>query len=141
VGLMRYKEWRQNRPEKATALRFEPNQIVEMRVGDERETFCPCMKDAIRQSDMSPNQVMYATNGCVDLSLDQWKSIKGVGPTLAKRLVESGPYHNIDDVKQVKGISGRTFERIVEGVNTILIPTSSCSSSCVSSDDTEETSN
>ena len=65
----------------------------------------------------------------IDLTLEQWKKIKGIGPTLAKRLVESGPYESLDKIKEIKGISERTLEQISEAVKTTP------SSACVSSSD------
>ena len=68
-------------------------------------------------------------DGEINLTVDQWKGIKGIGPTLAQRLVESGPYQNLDAIKGVKGISKQTLERIAEAV------TISSASSAPSSDD------
>jgi len=39
----------------------------------------------------------------------QWTEVPGIGPKLAKRIVDAGPFTTIEDVKQVKGISEKVF--------------------------------
>ena len=41
-----------------------------------------------------------------------WKKIPGVGDVLAKRLTESGPYENIEDVKKIKGVSDKVLNNL-----------------------------
>lgn len=45
-------------------------------------------------------------------SEEDWCILNGVGPKLASRLVEAGPYDSIEDVKSVKGISKKVIEQI-----------------------------
>lgn len=53
-------------------------------------------------------------NTVISYSEEEWKEVKGVGPTLAQRLCENGPFSNIEDVKKVKGIKPKIFENISE---------------------------
>jgi len=87
--------------------------------------------DKVLEIDEEPTDTIVMENsGEINLTVDQWKSVKGIGPTLAQRLVENGPYQNLDAIKEVKGISKQTLERIAEAVTV-----SSASSSAASSDD------
>lgn len=50
----------------------------------------------------------------IDLLAEDWQTIKGIGPKLAQRLEENGPYKNMDAVGQEKGVSPKILERIEE---------------------------
>jgi len=52
-----------------------------------------------------------------DITEPEWLDVPGIGPTLAKRIVESGPYDNIDEVANVKGIRPSVFEALKELLN------------------------
>ncbi|MEO0203063.1 MAG: helix-hairpin-helix domain-containing protein [candidate division WOR-3 bacterium] len=40
--------------------------------------------------------------------------IPGVGPVLAKRIIENRPYKSIDELKKVKGIGEKKFQKLKE---------------------------
>jgi competence protein ComEA len=45
-------------------------------------------------------------------SSTQLLDVPGIGPVLAQRIVDGRPYHTADDLKKVKGIGPKTYERI-----------------------------
>lgn len=51
----------------------------------------------------------------IELTEGEWLEIKGIGPKLAKRLVESGPLY-FDEIEQMKGIR----QSVVENIKTYL---------------------
>lgn len=42
----------------------------------------------------------------------QLTSLPGIGPQMAKRIVEARPFKSIQGLKRVKGIGNKTFERL-----------------------------
>jgi predicted flap endonuclease-1-like 5' DNA nuclease len=50
-------------------------------------------------------------NRTIELTEQEWLEIKGIGPKLAKRLVESSPIH-FENIEQVKGIKTSVLENI-----------------------------
>lgn len=46
------------------------------------------------------------------MTVEQWSEVPGIGPTLAQRLVESGPYDSIEGIRAVKGISEKVFNSV-----------------------------
>lgn len=46
--------------------------------------------------------------------------VKGIGPVLAGRIIsyreKYGPFKKIEDIKEIKGIGGKTFEKIRKGL-------------------------
>lgn len=86
---------------------------------DESPELWPELLDgAILPRDMSPQQYSYACNGIVDLTLEQYQSVKGVGPKLAQTLFENGPYRDKEDIKKIKGVG----PKVLEGIKQLLIP-------------------
>lgn len=57
-----------------------------------------------------------------NLTEDGWCEIKGIGPKLAKRLVENGPYSCIEDVAKVKGIKQGVLDCIKQFLFVSPIP-------------------
>ncbi|MEZ0348015.1 MAG: ComEA family DNA-binding protein [Thermus sp.] len=45
-------------------------------------------------------------------SLEELESLPGVGPVLARRIVEGRPYGRVEDLLRVKGIGPATLERL-----------------------------
>jgi competence ComEA-like helix-hairpin-helix protein len=45
-------------------------------------------------------------------SLEELESLPGVGPTIAKRIVEGRPYGSVDDLRRVKGIGEKRLEEM-----------------------------
>ncbi|MEO0144658.1 MAG: helix-hairpin-helix domain-containing protein [candidate division WOR-3 bacterium] len=43
-------------------------------------------------------------------SYEELLEIPGIGPTLAKRIIENRPYRSIEDLKKVKGIGEKKFQ-------------------------------
>ena len=50
-------------------------------------------------------------------SAKELESLPGIGPTLAKRTIEGRPYETIEDIKKVKGIGEKTFEKIKDKIS------------------------
>lgn len=40
------------------------------------------------------------------------ESLPGIGPALARRIIEGRPYHSVDDLLRVKGIGEKKLEEI-----------------------------
>jgi len=53
-----------------------------------------------------------------EFTIEDWTEIPGIGKTLAKRIVESGPYEQVDDLSNVRGIS----QRVLENIKSYLAP-------------------
>ena len=77
----------------------------------------PCTEEIIMvgntkvyEPEKSPVDIPKAINYAVE----EWSEIKGIGPTLANRLFEQGPYFDIEEVRNVKGIKPKLFESIKE---------------------------
>ena len=53
---------------------------------------------------------------------NELQKIKGVGPSIAKRIVdfreENGDFQTIDDIKKVRGIGEKTFEKMKDFITT-----------------------
>ncbi|KHG64602.1 DNA-binding protein [Thermus sp. 2.9] len=45
-------------------------------------------------------------------SLEELEALPGVGPVLARRIVEGRPYSRVEDLLRVKGIGPATLERL-----------------------------
>lgn len=45
-------------------------------------------------------------------SLEDLEALPGIGPTLARRIVEGRPYRQVEDLLRVKGIGPATLERL-----------------------------
>jgi DNA uptake protein ComE-like DNA-binding protein len=53
-------------------------------------------------------------NSSISFTETEWKEVKGIGPTLAKRLCEGGPYDHLDSIKDIKGIKPKIYDSILE---------------------------
>lgn len=84
----------------------KPVEVIEHSVGRETASADPRQADrgAVRQVDL--NQATVA-----DL-----EALPGIGPKLAQRVVahrdERGPFHSVDDLRQVRGIGRKKFDRL-----------------------------
>lgn len=45
-------------------------------------------------------------------SLEELERLPGVGPALARRIVEGRPYNRVEDLDRVRGIGPKTLERL-----------------------------
>ena len=45
-------------------------------------------------------------------SADELQLLPGIGPTLARRIVDGRPYAKVDDLLKVRGVSGAVVEAI-----------------------------
>jgi predicted flap endonuclease-1-like 5' DNA nuclease len=53
---------------------------------------------------------------------EDWLKIKGIGPKLAKKLVENGPYMSIEEIGKVKGVRKTVLENIKTMIESSAIP-------------------
>lgn len=44
------------------------------------------------------------------------EKLLGIGPVKAKAIIDGRPYRNIEDVMNIKGIKGKTYEAIKENI-------------------------
>jgi competence protein ComEA len=45
-------------------------------------------------------------------SYEELLEVPGIGPTLAKRIIENRPYNSVEDLMKVKGIGKKKFEKL-----------------------------
>ncbi len=45
-------------------------------------------------------------------SYEQLLQVPGIGPTLARRIIENRPYRSVEDLMNVKGIGKKKFEKL-----------------------------
>jgi competence ComEA-like helix-hairpin-helix protein len=45
-------------------------------------------------------------------SQKELESLPGVGPAIARRIIEGRPYRSVDDLRRVRGIGGKRLEEI-----------------------------
>jgi hypothetical protein len=55
----------------------------------------------------------------INLTKKQWRQVKGIGNTVAERLVEGGPFVNFEESGKIKGVSKTLLERIKEFVSLL----------------------
>jgi len=44
------------------------------------------------------------------------EKLQGIGPVKAKAIIDGRPYRNIEDVMNIKGIKGKTYEEIKNSI-------------------------
>jgi DNA uptake protein ComE-like DNA-binding protein len=49
-------------------------------------------------------------------SMEEIDSLPGIGPKLARRIIEGRPYSSVDDLRKIPGLGGKTWEQLVERV-------------------------
>ncbi len=85
----------------------DPDRIAEFRAKERSEG------EELKQLQ---SEVKKATSKKVLMDLNtasskELQSIKGVGPVLAERIIDGRPYKNVDDLRKVKGIGPKRFEK------------------------------
>ena len=45
-------------------------------------------------------------------SIEELRSVKGIGPVLAARIVSGRPYNSVDQLEEIRGIGPKTLEKI-----------------------------
>ena len=71
------------------------------------------------ESKFEPNEDSISQNHTpqyIDITVEEWQKIKGVGPKLAQKLFENGPYEDISEIKKIRGVSDNLYQKIVEVV-------------------------
>ena len=79
---------------------------------------------AVAVSNSAPNKaVNFAQGNLININTadeEELKKIKGVGPVLAKRIIEyrtnNGAFQAVEDIKKVKGIGPKTFEKMKDSI-------------------------
>lgn len=85
----------------------DPDRIVELRASQRHED--QELKDLQKRTAAAETPA-----GPVDLNtatLEQLQSVKGIGPTLAARIVAARPFQSVDDLKKIKGVGSNKFEQ------------------------------
>ncbi|MBN1276781.1 MAG: helix-hairpin-helix domain-containing protein [Deltaproteobacteria bacterium] len=85
----------------------DPDRIAELRAKQRSEE---------RELQEVQNQVTKAKSqqGSLDLNTateKELKSIRGIGPVLARRIIADRPYRTVDDLLKVKGIGPKNLEK------------------------------
>ena len=62
--------------------------------------------------DGKTEQVECVADNDINLTLEEWSEISGVGSITAERLVESQPYRSIEEISEIKGIRSKVIENI-----------------------------
>lgn len=133
MALRTFDQWRwggpKPEPEHAT-IKFDPEQVVHVTIGDERKTFeptkgkviefLPCNDPSwldmdeiplnVESTDITEKPRKFSKVNC--FKEQDWCKIKGIGSKLAKKLVESGPYMSIEEIAKVKGVGKAILENI-----------------------------
>jgi competence ComEA-like helix-hairpin-helix protein len=75
-------------------------------------------KIEIQESEISKTETQpKIEKECIDInsaSLEELQKIYGVGPVIAKRIIEARPFSSLDDLIKVKGIGEKTLQKIKE---------------------------
>jgi competence ComEA-like helix-hairpin-helix protein len=85
----------------------DPNHIAELR-GSQRH------EDQELKELQERTTAAETPAGPIDLNtatLEQLQSVKGVGPTLAARIVAARPFKSVDELKKVKGVGSKKLEQ------------------------------
>lgn len=86
----------------------DPERLVAMRAEERRErTEASFWKAKVPEGAQERGEIDINTADEKELQL-----LVGIGPTLARRIVEGRPYHSIDDLERVTGLSKRLIEQI-----------------------------
>lgn len=104
AALGRLGVWAKSDPTRLLALRAE-----ERRESGELAAISAASSGAAPASDGAPIDLNTATEA-------QLQSLPGIGPALAKRIVEARPFATVDDLTRVRGIGPAVMERIRDSV-------------------------
>jgi hypothetical protein len=74
---------------------------------------CTC-PECFGNNPLCGGTLLYSRYGkkLISLTEQDWSEIKGIGPKLAKKLVENGPYANVEEIGKVKGVGKAVLENI-----------------------------
>jgi competence ComEA-like helix-hairpin-helix protein len=104
AALGRLGVWAKSDPARLLAMRAE-----ERRESGELAAISAVSSGAAPSSDGAPIDLNTATEA-------QLQSLSGIGPALAKRIVEARPYTTVDDLVRVRGIGPAVLERVRDSI-------------------------
>lgn len=86
-------------------------------------------KGGRKKKPKKPKQVEPATPAIVDVDIataDQLETVRGIGPSLAKRIIEDrdslGPFGSLEELQRVRGVGPKLSQRIAPAVTFSLLP-------------------
>jgi DNA polymerase-3 subunit alpha len=101
-------------------LEFYASSLSKSGEKDDKEQSFRLMKDAVAHSiDIHPPRLALSGKNWAAHPTEQalvagWCQIRGIGPKMAPRIAEAGPYSEWSDMQRVPGVGPKTIERIQE---------------------------
>ncbi len=97
----------------AASAKSEDNDTAKAEAKSSAESAAESAKSGEQAAEAQPATKKININKATAKELE---SLPGIGPALSKRIIEGRPYKTIEDIKKVKGIGEKTFEKIKDKI-------------------------